>query len=195
MTYKELADCVLSHGLPRLADPTWKEWTRLSVYALAFALSARVASIRHGVRRHRMWALLAVLVLLLGIERLFDSEAALTAVGRCVAHRNDWYAQRRHFQLDVLIALAALGVAGFLAVAIALGEALRESGAAFLGLCILVTFVLMRMVSYHNFDAVIASRAFGISANLVFESVGLVMICVNAIWLIRRHRRPRTDAG
>lgn len=195
MTYTELSDCVFAHWTPTIGDPNWTGWATVAVYAFAFSLSLMVASIRQGIRRRWMWWLLAALLLFLGINKQLDLQTALTTAGRCLAYANGWYAKRRIVQEDFLLALAAFGIASLLLTFTVLGEAIRQSGIAFLGLCVLGTFVMMRAISFHHFDALLGMRAFGVTTNFIFENTGLVMICVNAILLIRRHRhsRPRPE--
>ena len=78
------------------------------ITAAAALLAMRSPKLLPYPRRNRykqFWFLILVVLLLLGSNKQLDLQNLLTAVGRCSAWLNGWYDQRRHVQLEFIIAL------------------------------------------------------------------------------------------
>ena len=70
----------------------------------------------------------------------------------------------------------------------ALRGQMRRNGLALLGLAVLCGFVLVRAVGFHHVDRLISTDFANIKFNFWFENAGLVLIAINAVWLLRRGR-------
>ncbi len=182
--------------VPGIGDPTALGWLTVAAYGLAAALAARaaVAATTSGEagaaapRRGRLiafWAPVAVLLLLLGINKQLDLQSWLTQVLRDLSHQQGWYDDRRPLQLAFVAALAGGGTLGLIAMAVVLRRDLPRIGVALVGLGVLVTFVAARAASFHHMDALLRSGP--LPLNWVAELGGLVLILLNA-WLAGRSR-------
>ncbi|WP_372802907.1 hypothetical protein [Paracoccus seriniphilus] len=181
-----LANCVAAAWQPGIGDPNATGWLTVLAYLLCFALSAKVWLKLHGRRGRAFWGLVALLMLALAVNKQLDLQSALTATGRCLAQAQGWYDHRRIVQVAFV-----LGVLGLMFLALLMGlRALRgqlwRNGIALAGLMVLCSFVAVRAIGFHHMDALIGSHGFGVSTNYLFENVGLLLIALNALWILRR---------
>jgi hypothetical protein len=125
---------------PGIGDPTVIGWLTVLAYLIAAGLCFRVFRATRGGRSvgalgstlalvlpwpsHRrrleaipvetrmasLWLGLAVLLLLLGINKQLDLQTAFTEIGRIVAHRYDWYDKRRNVQVIFIIGVVLVGL-------------------------------------------------------------------------------------
>lgn len=180
-----LTRCVAEGWRPGIGDPEMTGWLTVLAYLLCFVLSARVWRRERGRGGAGFWGLVAVLMLFLAVNKQLDLQSALTALGRCMAHGQGWYENRRIVQAGFILALLT-AMAGVLLIGIrVLSGQLRRNGLALAGLAILCAFIAVRAVGFHLIDALIGQRHYGVSANYLFENAGLVLIALNA-WLILR---------
>jgi hypothetical protein len=97
---------------PGIGDPTIGGWVTVALYLLASGscwISAQKLGLEDIPRSNerRVWRVISVLFLALGINKQLDLQTALTEAGRVVAQYQGWYEQRQFVQL-VFIALAAM---------------------------------------------------------------------------------------
>ena len=101
-----------------IGDPTPAGWLTVGVYALAAALSwraSRRASAEADIdpsagREASFWRLLALGLLLLGINKQLDLQTLFTEVARQLAHAQGWYEERRRYQRIFIAGIGLLGV-------------------------------------------------------------------------------------
>ena len=181
-----LIECVGRAWQPRIGDPDATGWLTVLAYLLCFVLAAQVWRRLRGQRGRGFWGMIAVLMLFLAINKQMDLQSAMTALGRCLAEAQGWYDYRRVVQVAfILLLLWGIG-SGLLILMRRMRGQLGRHGIALLGLAILCAFVAVRAVGFHHMDALIGQRQFGLSTNYMFENAGLVLIAVNAVWLLRR---------
>jgi hypothetical protein len=135
-----------------------------------------------GKRERNGWRFIAVVFVVLAVNRLLDIQLLLTQAGRITALAEGWYQYRAEPQI-VLIALIAVffvGVAIFstirmwrapLPVRIALG------GTAFL-----LGYVLVRAVSLHSIDGFIMGTILGLQWNWGLELGGVSIVFVASLY-------------
>lgn len=189
-----LIECTLARWQPGIGDPTWQGWATVLVYLAAAALALRAAG--RGAfpaatlrRERRFWITVAVLLLLLALNKQLDLQSALTAAGRCMARAQGWYQDRRVVQMGFLVALAVLALV-FLGMLLALLRGtLARSGLAAVGLAFVLGFVLMRAVGFHHADRLLGVQLPGMRVNTVLEWTGPALIAIGA--LIAAGRRGR----
>ena len=131
------------------------------------------------------WATAAILILL-GLNKQLDLQSWLTQEVRDVARAQGWYAARRRYQLEFVLALAVVGAFSTLTMAVLLRRVLHRIGVALLGLGVLVTFVVVRAASFHHVDALLHTGPWAL--NWWAEFGGTALIAVNA-WRAGRERR------
>ena len=177
---------------PGIGDPTVLGWATVGAYAvalvlcvLAFRSARRVATLRTG----GLWLTLAVLMLLLGINKQLDLQSWFSQVTRDFVIGHGLYAKRRTYQ-ETFIGSVALG--GLIALAVLGWLAVRNrwpvwplAGAAFL-----VSYVVIRAASFHHIDAIINLSIPGARLSSVIELVGIAIIAGAAGWALRAPSLP-----
>jgi hypothetical protein len=175
---------------PGIGDPTLRGWLTVGAYFVAALLALRAAwvirkqtepALRPSDRRRlfAFWCLTAVVLLLLGVNKQLDLQSWLTQVMRDLAKEQGWYEARHHYQVMFVVAVAAAGVVGTLAMAIWLRRVLFRVGIALLGLGVLGTFVVARAASFHHLDALLHSGP--LALNWWAEFGGTSLVALNAV--------------
>lgn len=176
---------------PRIGDPYATGWLTVLAYLLCFVLSAQVWHRLRGQPGRSFWAVIAVLMIFLAVNKQLDLQSALTALGRCMAQAGGWYDSRRIVQVAFILGLLVLMLASLMIALRSLRDRLPRDGVALLGIAVLCTFVAVRAVGFSDMDALIGHRHFGVSANYLFENSGLLLIALNALALLLRRGRGR----
>jgi hypothetical protein len=179
-----LGVCVDGQWSPQIGDPTVAGWGTVIAYLVCVVLGFLTLSRAHNRHEQIFWTLITCLMLLLGVNKQLDIQSMLTAVGRCLSQLQGWYDARHVFQRSFIIGL--LAVAGLLLCSILwlMRRHLRRNGLALIGLTFVASFVAVRAVSFHHFDALINSRMLDIRFNVIFELSGLLLIAINATALL-----------
>lgn len=182
-----ILECAAQRWRPGIGDPTFMGWTTVALYFAAAALAGLVVARSGGFppetrRRERLfWVAMLALLLGLGVNKQLDLQSALTAVGRCVAQLDGWYAERRATQARFVAALLAASLVGGAAMAFLLRGALRREALAVLGLALLLGFVAARAVGFHHVDALISARVVGWRVNWIMEIGGISLVGLGAL--------------
>ncbi len=178
---------------PEIGDPSFLGWLTVAVYALA-ALTAWRAARRAGTPPEMeggsrlLWLSVAGLMALLCVNKQLDLQSLVTDIGRVISRNQGWYKERREFQKWFV--LGVLG-ASFLTTAFL---AVRYRGfwnkhlMLSAGLAFLLTFIVVRAVSFHHFDVFLKSEVAGVRMNWFLELTGIALIWLAAL---RDHRGER----
>lgn len=170
----------IPHGLignwsPGIGDPSFVGWFTTFAYFATAALCLRAAkrTPRSDRREHTIWLVLAMLFVMLGVNKQLDLQSALTELGRISARRSGWYERRAHVQRLFIAAICIIA-----AVASALGvfvtwRASREARIAIIGGVVIAAFVAIRAASFHHVDALLNARWFALRGNWVLELSGI----------------------
>ncbi len=182
---------------PGIGDPTVVGWLTVVAYAVAAVLAwgaclrtRRMLDLPRGSRE--IWAVVAVLMLIMCVNKQLDLQSLVTDIGRVLAKRDGWYANRHtaqeHFIEGIVVTAAAL--------ALALALAFRGFWAANpllgIGLALLVTFVAVRAISFHHVDVFIGTTIAGIRMNWLFELTGIALVAAAAVRAYPQARRRRS---
>lgn len=146
-----------------IGDPTLLGWLTFAAYAVAAALcwraqrvsardAARAGTLAAGeATRQRLlarwWLGLAILMLLLGLNKQADLQTLMTELGKDLARSQGWYASRAGVQAVFVAVLSALLAGGTLALVIALRSVLDRIVPALLGLASILVFVALRALA------------------------------------------------
>lgn len=199
-----IASCTAENWSPTIGDPTIWGWITVVIYALAAIISARTMQLaafpaESATRERVFWALLALGLAFLAINKQLDLQTLLTTAGRCAAQIQGWYDARRSLQAGLIIGLLVFVVLGGVFFLILLRGTLRRSAVPLLGAMFVCGFVLVRAVGMHQVDAMIGMRlpaAFGsVKVNFLLEAPGPLIIMGWGLWLSRRNRRLQTNEG
>lgn len=183
-----LRACIARGWAPQIGDPEITGWLTVVSYLICFALACRIVVRRPAPAAYGLWRVLAVLMLVLAVNKQLDLQTALTATGRCLAQAQGWYDNRQTVQLAFILALLLAVSTALVATLIALRHKLRGNGLAILGMGVLGAFVMVRAVGFHHVDMLINRDFANVKFNFLFENAGLVLIAVNALMLLRRTR-------
>ncbi|PJF09640.1 isopropylmalate isomerase [Pseudorhodobacter sp. MZDSW-24AT] len=187
-----LRTCAFNRWSPTIGDPTIWGWGTVAAYALCALLALRVVlRSRGGSRRAQLfWGVICIAMAFLALNKQLDLQSLLTATGRCIAHQQGWYEDRRGVQRGVIMALLAVILLLLATSLYLMRRDLRRNALALLGLIVVSGFVAFRAVGFHHFDEIINLRVGDVRFNVIFELTGLVMIALNALVLLLR-KGPR----
>lgn len=189
-TFSQTLACALNGWTPGIGDPHVMGWVTVAVYATC-ALAALQLSIRNpfhgpGAWRERLfWGGICVFMICLAVNKQLDLQTLMTVIGRCHAKLNGWYEQRQTMQRGFIKALALGALLLALATAWFLRASLRRNALAVLGLALVLGFVVIRAVGFHDVDKLISTELMSIRLNWIFELSGLVLILLSALPRIR----------
>jgi hypothetical protein len=162
---------------PGIGDPTPAGWFTVVVYGVAAVLAWRLWS----KRRERVWLGVAVLMAFLCWNKQFDFQSLLTDLGREIARHGGWYEDRRRVQKGLVLAvLAGAGVFGGWFVWRFRGF-LGERKLLAAGCFLLLTFIVVRAISFHHVDAFLKSGIAGMRMNWLLELGGISLVILAAI--------------
>jgi hypothetical protein len=163
---------------PGIGDPTALGWFTVVAYAAA-ALLAWLAWKKSGSGRS-IWLWVAILMGALCVNKQFDLQSLFTDLGRELANAGGWYGKRR-------------GVQKWFVVGVVLGAAvfgcwftwrfrifLKHHKALSAGLLFLLTFIVVRAISFHHFDVFLKTSFAGIRWNGILELSGILLIATAA---------------
>lgn len=168
-----------------MGDPTIQGWGVAIGYAIAAALAA-LASARAGTRQQRLlWRTLAVILLLLALNKQLDLQSCLTNMVRREAIENGWYGQHRRLQAYFIAALAAATLGLGAVLAWVLRRADLASRVAAFGTMMIAAFVTLRAASFHHVDEFLTIKLANWSAGSFLEGGGIVLIAAGACAFVR----------
>lgn len=165
-----------------IGDPTVLGWLTVVFYLVAMYLSFkqfRQLKAIGGVSK--FWLYLAVMLLLLSINKQLDLQTLLTQTLREHALANGWYAQRRFLQAFFILFLGLGMLLTLFSLRVLLAKSWRQYKLAWVGVLLLCGFVLMRAASFHHFDLFIDKQLLGVRINVVLEIGALAIIIVAAL--------------
>ena len=170
---------------PVIGDPTPMGWLTVVAYAVAAFtawLAARRAKRAPGTvgGSHATWILVTILMILLCLNKQLDLQSLLTDIGRVISKNQGWYGERRGFQKWLV--LGVLGISflttGFLV--IRFHHFWRKHFLLSAGLAFLLTFIVVRAVSFHHFDVFLKSGFAGVRMNWFLELTGIALVWLAA---------------
>lgn len=199
MTRRDVLACAFERWSPRIGDPTAMGWATVVLYAVAAVVCAiaAVKARRQTGRERAFWWIAALILAFLSVNKQLDLQSFMTAIGRCVAQLQGWYAERRAVQREFVLALMAVTAVAMVAAVLLLRGTLRRTGLAALGLVFVCGFVLVRAVGFHHMDAFLKVRVMDLRWNWVLEMSGPILVIVGGLLSLRapplrRARRIRT---
>ncbi|MES2660872.1 MAG: isopropylmalate isomerase [Verrucomicrobiota bacterium] len=162
---------------PTIGDPSFMGWFTVAAYAVAALLAGRVWLLS----REKIWLFVAIGMVVLCVNKQLDLQSLVTAVGRVIAWHGGWFEDRRSYQKWIVL--------GILAVSAVLGAAfiwrfhpfwLRHKLLS-AGVVFLLTFIVVRAVSFHHFDVFLNSDVSGVRMNWVLELSGIFLVALAAV--------------
>lgn len=142
----------------------------------------------------RVWVAVALVLLVLGISKQFDLESGVLTLLRRIAYEGGWYARRRQYQAEFIVALIGVTVAACVVTAFVLRRAVRRIALVLLALSLLVVFVVVRTISFHYVDHLLERGGrFRLSGTL--EGAGIVLVVLASLHWHRAERSIVAEAA
>ena len=166
---------------PGIGDPTIGGWITVVLYFGAVLTTWRATQFTEG-REQKLWLLIALMFIFLGINKQLDLQSALTEAGRMLAIKQGWYAARRIVQLWFIAGVAAVCLCIAVTLLRLASEAPVSTCLALVGMVFVLAFVLIRAASFHHIDRFIDARILGLKWNWVLEMGGISIVLVASQW-------------
>jgi len=176
---------------PTIGDPGFMGWFTVAAYAAAAILAARAWWLGQG----RVWLLVAIGMFALCINKQLDLQSLVTDIGRVAAWHEGWYQKRREYQKWFVIGTAAVcGITGLFVVIryhkFWMHHKLLAAGGIFL-----ITFIAVRMISFHHFDSFLKTSMMGMKMNWVLELTGISLVAAAAFKELKGKPGPPRSVG
>lgn len=128
-----------------------------------------------------------VIMMFLGLNKQLDIQTLFTQIGRHFAHTGGWYDQRQTVQILFMIGLSLLAVLAVFGMLWSFRKMAVAVRVAAIGLCFLVTFIVVRAASFHHVDQFLGEELNGLRWNGILE-LGGILIISTAAWQYQRKR-------
>jgi hypothetical protein len=173
-----------------IGDPTPLGWITVAAYALAAWLAWRnVGAARRTAVPESFWVALTLLLLALGLNKQLDLQTWFSQAGRDLALEQGWYEQRRVVQALFIVALTAGALAAVWWARRQWHTLWHEYRAAFVGVCVLLAFIVIRAASFHHIDVVLRSDLGATSLHRALELIGVLAVAGGSAWWHAMHKR------
>ena len=177
---------------PGIGDPSFMGWLTVVAYlgtaaaCLACATRLREALAPEIARRNvAFWRVMAVTMLILGINKQLDLQSWFTFVAKDLARAQGWYEHRRMVQV---VFIAFVGLVGMVLAASSAWVMRRDwarTKLAIVGLAFLLVFVVTRAVSFHHIDHLLGSEVGFLEVNWLLELSGIGLVAASALHNLR----------
>ena len=195
---QQIQICLQQQWLPGLGDVPLTKWLAAAAYLVAALLSVLAWRAGHDLRQPGrrggyawFWGAVAILLALLGFDKVLDLQAAALGFARCVTQAEGWYASRVPYQKLFTLGAVVAGVLLAGGILLYLRKSRHASWLAAVGAVLIGAYQTARAVSFHGIDVFIATRIHGFSVNSLIELLGIACVALNAAWLVVAHRRAR----
>lgn len=165
---------------PQIGDPTLMGFLTVAAYGCA-AITAFITAIRTALPERRMWWLVGILMALLCLNKQLDLQSLLTDIGRIIAFDQGWYEERRMIQKDFILGLLSLSGMTVAFLVWRFRSFWRKQFLLASGLAFLLTFILVRAVSFHHFDSILKIMVGGVKMNWFLELTGIALVWLAAL--------------
>jgi hypothetical protein len=160
------------------------------VFAALLVSPQRLGRIPAPARERALWLALAIVLLLLGINKQLDLQTALTEMARLIAYEQGWYQDRRGVQLAFIVVVALVGVWLVYAVRRLADGCGPHMRAVLAGAVLLACFVTIRAASFHHIDRLLGTHLLGFKLNWIFELGGIAFVTTGALRAGRLKPQP-----
>ena len=171
-------------------DNTFLGWLSTAAYLVTSILCIRAARRRSSQDQgqlRRFWIGLALLLLVLGLNKQLDVQTMLTDAARSAARHQGWYENRSVVQI-IFVAALAMAAAACLGWFVWLTRsAWRGHALALFGVGLLIGFVILRTAYFERMGDLLGVPLTASRAKWVLELGGIFCIALSAV---RRDRRP-----
>jgi hypothetical protein len=167
---------------PGIGDATFMGWLTVAAYALAAFLAWRAwKKPANDAKRSKVWLWVAMVMAALCVNKQFDLQSLFTDLGREVANMGGWYGKRRGVQKIFVLAVIAGSVLFTAWFGWRFRHFLRGHKLLALGMVYILTFIVVRAISFHHVDVFLKTTYAGMRPNWILELGGIAMIAAAAL--------------
>ena len=153
-----------------------------SVFCGIYAQRVDINSSVKQIRYHRVfWWSLAVVMLMMGINKQLDLQCLFIAIIKKIALTQGWYSQRSIFQIWFVTGFTISGLILLIWLGWKLKRLWRQYGLALLGILLLIVFVSVRVAPVHYLTRLPGWRLVIGLINSMLELTGIGLIGVAAL--------------
>jgi hypothetical protein len=185
---------------PGIGDPTFMGWFTVFAYLATGVLciicakeTFRIPDRYQFHDYHWFWWGLALIFLVLGINKQLDLQTWFTITAKKFALTGGWYGDRRLFQ-GLFIGWLIFGLSAFLAW---FKKYFRRMGKEFkfilYGLAFLSAFIVIRAISFHQVDQLLHVNLLGFQMNWILELGGIIYIAFGSIKYLENLRKIHAE--
>ncbi|MBW8016074.1 MAG: hypothetical protein FVQ82_07800 [Planctomycetes bacterium] len=167
---------------PGIGDPTVIGWLIVAAYITTAMLSGRCAYNARKKQQTKLltfWLTITIILTLLAINKQLDLQSWLRSTAKQMAREQGWYAHRQIFQMSVVAIIAAVGT-GLIVLASWIMRNYRSTRMAFIGLIVLLVFIVIRTASLHSIDEILAIKIAGQKLRYLLELAAIACIAISA---------------
>jgi ACR3 family arsenite efflux pump ArsB len=167
---------------PQLDNPNFLGWSVVAAYLLGAIFCGWVA-LKTGKldsEGSKIWWLLAVVLLFLGINKQLNLQTLMIVMGRRAAFAGGWYGHRRFVQVIFSAAFALLGLCLLVCFAAHAKRFIERNRLAFAGVIVLLLFVVLRSSTINHANNLIGVDLKGEHWAWVLELCGSFLIIWSA---------------
>jgi hypothetical protein len=151
-----------------VGDSSLQGWATFLVYLMAASVCVRnarrsgrplmtgISDIALAQSRRRFWFVLAALLLLLGLTRQLDLDALSARAMRGLLGSDGVYEERIGLQIGLIATIGGFGTLGLLVALFTFRRAQASLLLALVGAAVLLAFTLIRAISLHDIDRLLA---------------------------------------
>ena len=171
---------------PQIGDPSFMGWLTVAAYALA-AFTAWLAARRAGRApglaggSRGMWLLVTALMVFLCLNKQLDLQSLFTDIGRAISWKQGWYQQRREFQKWFVRGVLAASFCTTAFLVFRYRGFWRKHFLLSTGLAFLLSFIVIRAISFHHVDVLLKASVAGVKINWFLELTGIALIWLAAL--------------
>jgi hypothetical protein len=176
------------HWRPGIGDPTFIGWLITAAYFVTSVFCGicawradRISTINRYNHHRLFWSGLAVVMLIMGMNKQLDLQCLFIAVVKKMAVEQGWYSQRRILQICFVAFVAVFGLILLIWLGWKLKRLWRQYGLALFGILLLITFVVIRAAPVHYLARNPGFRAIIRPINSAVELTGIGLVGISAL--------------
>lgn len=191
MVIREAFLCGIADWMDIWGDPLLSGTIFIISYGVTALLIFRAAR-KAPTRERWYWRLCGFLFLFQLLNTNLDLHALVWTTGRCLAHAQGWYDNRREFQVLFLIGLALLVALILLIVLIVFFRNIFRNILLTLGVVTALGFTIVKGINYHGFEQFYGSQVGPFRVADFIEYSGIVLAFLAALIRLRQIRLAHT---
>ena len=188
-----LSVIVNGHWRPGIGDPTFMGWLITAAYLITSVFCGicawrtdRISPIdRSGYHRVFWWSL-AVIMLIMGMNKQLDLQSLLIVVIKQIAQNQKWYSKRHILQIWFAAGIAIFSMVLLIWLGWKLKRLWRQYGLAIIGIVLLIAFVIITIAHVHRMNQFLGLQPGDRLIKSIFEISGIVLVGISALMGIIR---------